>query len=142
MKFEPSVKMFYTALGEGRILARRCPECGHVEFPPKPACNACGNRETEWCEISGRARLKSIIMPAMMSGRPFMKEMAKDRGGYRFGEVEIEEGDSIHGVCFGVNKNNHDELMARIARDGGLPCHAVIMDRPEGYKTVYFQLDD
>ena len=37
---EPVVKKFYEGLAEGKFYARRCRECGAVEFPPHLACNA------------------------------------------------------------------------------------------------------
>ena len=142
MKFEPSVKMFYDGLAEGKILAKRCKECGHIEFPPKPACNTCGYHETEWCEISGKAMLRTIILPSMMSARPFLDEYGKDHGGYCFGDIEIVEGDHINGVCFGGNRKNRNKIQEIIDAEGGVPCTAFIFDRPEGYKTVYFELDE
>ena len=57
IKLEKVVQTFYEGLEEGKLLGRKCPKCGNVEFPPVYACNACGNYETEWYEISGKARL-------------------------------------------------------------------------------------
>ena len=51
IKLEKVVQTFYDSLEEGKILGRKCPVCGNVEFPPVYACNACGNYETEWVEI-------------------------------------------------------------------------------------------
>ncbi|CUQ48174.1 Predicted nucleic-acid-binding protein containing a Zn-ribbon [Dorea longicatena] len=48
IKLEKVVEKFYLGLEEGKILGRKCPKCGHVEFPPVYACNNCGNYETEW----------------------------------------------------------------------------------------------
>ena len=31
---EPIVKNYYLALEEGKILGRKCTDCGHIEFPP------------------------------------------------------------------------------------------------------------
>ena len=61
IKLEKVVEKFYLGLEEGKILGRKCPKCGHVEFPPVYACNNCGNYETEWYEISGKAKLHSIV---------------------------------------------------------------------------------
>ena len=63
IKLEKVVEKFYLGLEEGKILGRKCPKCGNVEFPPVYACNACGNYETEWVEISGKAKLHSIVLP-------------------------------------------------------------------------------
>ncbi len=47
IKLEKVVEHYYEALEEGKILGRKCPVCGNVEFPPVYACNKCGNYETE-----------------------------------------------------------------------------------------------
>ncbi|WP_322354749.1 hypothetical protein [Paratractidigestivibacter sp.] len=62
--------------------------------------------------------------------------------GYCLGEIRNKGGSEIHGVCFGVNKKNKDEVMARIARGEKVGCHAMIVNRPEGFKTVFFELDE
>lgn len=56
IKLEKVVQTFYEGLEEGKLLGRKCPKCGNVEFPPVYACNACGNYETEWYEISGKGQ--------------------------------------------------------------------------------------
>lgn len=48
IKLEKVVEQFYLNLEEGKIMGRKCPKCGNVEFPPVYACNACGSLETEW----------------------------------------------------------------------------------------------
>jgi len=35
---------FFEALGEGRLLAARCTDCGTHLLPPRPACYDCGSR--------------------------------------------------------------------------------------------------
>ena len=45
IKLEKVVQKFYEGLEEGKILGRKCPVCGAVEFPPVYACNTCGNLE-------------------------------------------------------------------------------------------------
>lgn len=42
MKIERVVKKFFDGLDEGVIYARKCPECGAIEFLPHYACNTCG----------------------------------------------------------------------------------------------------
>ena len=43
IQLEKVVQTFYEGLEEGKILGRKCPLCGNVEFPPVYACNQCGN---------------------------------------------------------------------------------------------------
>ena len=88
IQLEKVVQTFYEGLEERKILGRKCPLCGNVEFPPVYACNQCGNYETQWYEISGRAKLHSIVLPAALSSKPEYKNLGK----YAYGEVELEEG--------------------------------------------------
>ena len=134
IKLEKVVETFYLGLEEGKFLGRKCPVCGNVEFPPVYACNECGNYETEWYEISGKAKLHSIVLPAALSSKPEYKKLGK----YCYGEVELEEGTRLNAVVLGVSKKNRAELSAKLP----LPCHAVTFEREGGYKTVVFQLDD
>jgi uncharacterized OB-fold protein len=47
---------FFLELEHRRLMATRCPRCGSVWMPPRPAC---GNdlAVTEWIELSGRGTL-------------------------------------------------------------------------------------
>ena len=134
IKLEKIVEKFYLSLEEGKIMGRKCPKCGHVEFPPVYACNECGNYETEWVELSGKAKLHSIVLPAALSTKPEYKKMGK----FAYGEVEIEEGTRLNAVVRGISKKNRDELTAKLP----LNIHASIIDRDGGFKTVIFDLDE
>jgi len=134
IKLEKVVEKFYEGLEEGKILGRKCPKCGHVEFPPVYACNECGNYETEWYEISGKAKMHSIVMPAALSSKPEYKKLGK----YAYGEVEIEEGTKLNAVVRGVTKKNRAALTEKLP----VNCHAAIFEREGGYKTVVFDLDE
>lgn len=134
IKLEKVVEKFYLALEEGKILGRKCPKCGNVEFPPVYACNECGNYETEWYEISGKAKLHSIVLPAALSSKPEYKKMKK----YAYGEVELEEGTRLNAVVRGISKKNREELTAKLPLD----VHAAIIDRDGGFKTVVFDLEE
>ncbi|MBO5656950.1 MAG: hypothetical protein J6R94_02065 [Agathobacter sp.] len=132
IKLEKVVETYYLALEEGKILGRKCPECGAVEFPPVYACNTCGSYETEWYEISGNAKLHSIVLPAALSSKPEYKNLGK----YCYGEVELEEGSRLNAVVRGISKKNRAELSAKLP----LNVKAAIFQREGGYKTVVFDL--
>ena len=134
IKLEKVVEKFYLGLEEGKILGRKCPKCGNVEFPPVYACNACGNYETEWVEISGKAKLHSIVLPAALSSKSEYKKFKK----FCYGEIELEEGSRFNGVVLGVSKKNRKELAAKLPLD----IHAKIVERDIGVKTVVFELDE
>ncbi len=136
VKLEKLVQPFYEALEQGKMMGRKCPECGAVEFPPVYACNTCGCLHTEWYEISGKAKMHSIVLPGALSSKPEYKAMGK----YAYGEIELEEGTKFNGVVIGITKKNRDELAAQLPID----VHAKIIDKNDefGLKTVVFELDE
>ena len=133
VKLEKVVEKFYEGLEEGKFLGRKCKECGAVEFPPVFACNTCGCMDMEWVEVSGKAMMKSIVMPAALSSKPEYSQM----GPIAYGEVELEEGASFNAVVKGINKKKRKELLEKLP----VPVHAEIFQR-DGYKTVVFALDE
>ena len=133
IKLEKVVQGFYDRLEEGKICGIKCPKCGAVEFPPVYACNSCGNLETEWYEISGNAKMHSIVMPAALSSKPEYKAMGK----FAYGEIELEEGARLNAVVRGISKKSRKELLDKLPLD----VHAAIYQR-DGYKTVVFDLDE
>lgn len=134
IKLEKVVETFYQGLEEGKILGRKCPKCGNVEFPPVYACNKCGSYETEWVQISGKAKLLSIVLPAPLSSKPEYKKLKK----YCYGEVELEEGSRLNAVVRGISRKNREEMEAKLP----LNIHATIWQRDGGFKTVIFDLDE
>ena len=131
IELEKVVEKFYQGLEEGKILGKKCTKCGAVEFPPVYACNTCGCWDTEWVEISGKAKLHSIVMPAALSTKPEYKALGK----YAYGEVELEEGSRLNAVVRGINKKKRNELLDKLPVD----VKAAIYQR-DGYKTVVFDL--
>lgn len=132
IKLEKVVETYYQKLEEGKIMGRKCPCCGNVEFPPVYACNKCGSYETEWYEISGNATMHSIVMPAALSSKPEYKNLGK----FAYGEVELEEGTKLNAVVRGINKKKRKELQDKLP----VKCKAAIFQRDIGVKTVVFDL--
>jgi uncharacterized protein len=62
---------FWTAAAEGRLVIRRCADCGTFHHPPRPLCPACQGSDCPFTEVSGRARLYSwtrtehSVLPAL-----------------------------------------------------------------------------
>lgn len=133
VKLERVVKRYYDALEEGKVLGRKCPKCGAVEWPPVYACNACGATETEWYEMSGKGVLKMLIMPTVMSFKPALKDLEP----YAYGEVQTAEGPERNVMVMGVTKKNEAYIRAHMP----YPVHMVIVQR-DGYKTAVFAIDD
>ena len=134
LKCEKIVKTWYDALEEGKILARKCPVCGHVEYPPYLACNACGNLDTEWTELSGDTYCTQIIPPSAM----FLEPPFRDRvGEYFICSVQPENADEVGSVLINVDPSRADELRAKLP----VKVRPVIVQE-DGYKNVYWELDE
>ena len=54
---DSTIKRYYDALGEGKLLGKKCGQCGAITFPPTTACNDCGSFEQSWTELSGKGKL-------------------------------------------------------------------------------------
>ena len=133
MKLEPIVKTFYDNLENGILMGRRCLECGNIEFPPHPACNACGYRDTEWCELSGDGEVIDFVLPGTMGARPNLDA----RGDYAYGTVRLAEGPTFKCVIFGIGADNAQDVRDHLP----LPVRPRIEhEEPGNYPALYFQL--
>jgi len=128
---ERIVKPFYDALEEGKIIARKCTKCGHVEYPPYYACNSCGNLDTEWCELPKEAVCTQIIKPA---GVMYDAAFAERVGNYFVGDIQIKDCDPLSASIIDVEPEKYDELYAKLP----LAVEPVIVQE-EGYKNVYWK---
>ena len=133
MKLERNVKKFFDGLSEGVIYARKCKECGAIEFPPHYACNACGYHDTEWTTVSGRGVLKSVITPVALNANNTLAAI----GPYCFGEVELEEGCSFNSTIFGVDAKNAKKIRGKLP----VPVHPKFIQM-DGYTTLMFEVDE
>ena len=116
MKIEKIVSVFYEGLANRKILARKCKECGAIEFPPHYACNTCGYHETEWTELSGKGQLTSMVLPMTLNADPWNADLRN----YCYGIVELEEGVAINATVVGIKKKEARQLREKLP----LPVHA------------------
>lgn len=132
IKLERLVKTYYEALEEGKMLGRKCPVCGNVEWPPVYACNACGSYVTEWYEMSGRGEIVELYMPTALSSKPQYKDLEP----YAYGLIKTEEGPEHDIMVLNVTRQNADWVFAHLP----YPVHKQIVQR-DGYKTCIFAID-
>ena len=50
----PEIKEFWDATADGRLLLRKCDDCGEYIWYPRPFCPSCGSTSTSWTEASGQ----------------------------------------------------------------------------------------
>lgn len=86
---DPDHLEFLQAAGEGRFVLQRCSDCGHLRYPPGPACPICQSLGSEWSEASGKGTIYSyeIVMhpihPAFRERVPYvvaLVELDEQRG--------------------------------------------------------------
>ena len=131
---EHIVEKFWKGLEEGVIYARKCKECGAIEFPPHLACNTCGYHETEWTTLSGKATLKSFVRTGILNARLELE----DRGlKYVCGEVQFEEGPAINAVILGISKKKAKDVRAKLP----VAVKPVFYNMGR-YTTLFFELDE
>jgi len=131
---EHIVEKFWKGLEEGRVLARKCKECGAIEFPPHLACNTCGYHETEWIELTGKGELKSFVFTGVMNARLNLEELGLK---YVCGEVQLDEGPALNAVILGINKKKGREIQDKLP----LRVRPVFYDLGR-YTTLFFELDE
>lgn len=133
VKLEKIVKTYYDSLEEGKILGRKCPQCGGMEWPPVYACNTCGCMETEWAEMSGEGEITLFVLPSVMSLKPHLKDLEP----YCYAVVKTKEGIERNVMVTGVSKENEKMIRENLP----YPVHMKIVQR-DGYKTAIFEVGE
>lgn len=64
------IRPYFEAAGEGRLVVRRCTDCGLFRYPPGAACPWCNSLGWEWTDVSGRGTIYSyeMVMQAIQPG--------------------------------------------------------------------------
>lgn len=61
---DPTITMesetYWQACNDGKLLLKRCNECGQSHFYPRAICPHCFSDETEWYEASGKGEIYSF----------------------------------------------------------------------------------
>ncbi|MDA8043959.1 MAG: OB-fold domain-containing protein [Actinomycetota bacterium] len=117
---------YFEAAGAGRLLVRRCRDCG-AWFPPH--VDRCGRgHETEWAEASGRGVL---ISWAVDHSKPLAPELT-DASGERTvtALVELDEGVWLHVAVPSVDPSAlavGERMKVEFVRPGGGDAVAVFL---------------
>ena len=80
-------EQFWAHCGEGRLCFQRCSGCATWRHLPRSLCAACGSREWQWCESSGRGRIYSWSVTHQAMDPSFATDVP-----YAVVLVELEEG--------------------------------------------------
>ena len=107
-KLERIVKTYYDNLEDGKVLGRKCTACGHIEFPPYLACNACGNLDTEWVDLTNtRAKIVQVLPPLNVFPEA---DFAEANGGFVAVAIQIDNADPYVTSMVHVGKDAYEKI--------------------------------
>lgn len=103
---------YWTAAAEGRLVFRRCADCGRAHFPPRRLCPSCWSERLEWAEACGRGTVYTCTVmrrapaPAFAARVPYVVALVDLDEGPRVmanvvgeGALAVAIGDRVE-VCF------------------------------------------
>lgn len=132
--YERINRTFYEKLEEGRVVGRKCPACGHVEFPPYIACNDCGNFETEWVDLTDTPTVATgLVPPSMIFGDPEFNE--RFAGNYCFATIQVEGADEYNSCIINITPDQVEDLCRKVP----VAVKPAIIQE-DGYKMVFWEL--
>jgi uncharacterized OB-fold protein len=120
----PETREYWAATAQGRLLLKRCLDCGSVIWYPRALCPDCASMSTEWFAASGRGRVYSYTLNHRGQGA------YQDAGPYVLAYVELDEGPRMMTNIVGAEP---DVLAV------GLPVEAVFHDTGEGSALPRFR---
>ena len=92
-----TISSFYKFVGENRLMAAKCIECGNVLLPPKPMCTKCLSTNLKWIELEGTGTLLSYTVIHVAP------EQFQSMTPYTVGIVEFKNGLRLPGMIRDVN---------------------------------------
>ena len=87
-----TISSFYKFVGENRLMAAKCSECGNVLLPPKPICTKCLSTNLKWIELEGAGKLLSYTIIHVAP------EQFQSMTPYNVGIVEFKSGLRLPGM--------------------------------------------
>ena len=81
---------FWAATRDGRLLIKRCADCGRAHYYPRTFCPVCWSERVAWEEASGRATLYTYSIVYQNDLPPF-----PERVPYVAAVVDLEEGPRV-----------------------------------------------
>ena len=91
---------FFDAAREGKLLIKRCNECGEWHDPRKDLCDNCFSEDLAWAEASGRGKIYTFGIMHQVLNPGFAGEVP-----YNVIVVELEEGPRLNSNLVGTPNN-------------------------------------
>lgn len=112
---------FWQAAEEGRLLGKRCTDCGKHHWTPRSICPFCGSANTAWVPLSGRGSIHAF------------STLRRASPPYTVAYVELAEGPRMLTNLVGMT-----EAEMRI----GAPVKVLFQRTAEGRQAPKFTRDD
>ena len=121
---------FLTALGAGKLMGKRCPECQRVLVPPRTFCDRCYTLTTDWVELEDNGTIDDFtIVYRQFQGLPPPP--------YAIAHVRPNNADTaILGFVKAVDLSNPDEAVEKLKI--GTKVKVIFKDKPEGRVTDFW----
>jgi uncharacterized OB-fold protein len=87
-----TIESFYKFVGEAKLMAARCNNCGTVILPPRPACSKCLSKDLHWIPVDNECKLLTYTM-IHVSPKEFESKVP-----YALGIVKFNEGGQLLGM--------------------------------------------
>lgn len=94
-----TVESFYKFIGEGKVMAAKCNNCGAMFLPPRPACTKCFSKDLQWTLLSNNGILLTYTV-IHVAPKLFEAEAP-----YPVGIVKLDKGLQLLGRIRGVEPN-------------------------------------
>jgi uncharacterized protein len=120
----PETQEYWAATAQGRLLLKRCLDCGSVIWYPRAFCPDCASMRTEWFASAGRGRVYSYTLNQRGQGAYQGAEP------YVLAYVELDEGPRL---MTNIVEAGEGELAV------GLPVEVVFHDTGEGSALPRFR---
>ncbi|MBI2760696.1 MAG: OB-fold domain-containing protein [Chloroflexi bacterium] len=67
---EREIRPYFEAARQGRLVVKRCGDCGLLRYPPGAACPWCSSLKADWTEVTGRGTVYSyeVVTQAIQPG--------------------------------------------------------------------------
>jgi len=116
-----TIESFYKFVGEGKLMATKCNNCGTVILPPRPACSKCLSKDLQWIPVGNECRLLTYTM-IHVSPKEFESKVP-----YALGIVKFDEGGQLLGMIRGIEA---DKLQVGMAMKVGFETTSTVQAAP------------
>ena len=67
----PGDERFFDAAAQGKLLIKRCADCGEFHYYPRPLCPFCFSERTEWVEAKGTGSIYTFSVTRRADPIPY-----------------------------------------------------------------------